>query len=392
MLNTYLCVWPVSLCTYSWDAATRTRITCSAWLTLYMTWICTYSRSLYSSGEPLTLVLLQLLLLTIQYSGGHLRHVEVVGEVVARLVLPLPLLLQYYYYSCCYYSIQRGAPATTSTTSTLVLLRLLLLLLELLNTAEGICYPFYYFHYYSSTSTKAAAANTTTQYSGGAPAARRGGRWGGSPTCAAASRRRRTGFCSRAIHARPRCSWSTLTSSPPCLLQRFGRVELNGICIYLYLSVLRLIPDLAAVETFRRLHRRACCKTRACWVRGGLNERVAWDSGSATRSQPPRPASLRDAGFAAPCGGCGFSLARVWLCEDLWSIDWACWVRDGIASVYVYLYRHRHIYLYCDSCPTSLQLKHFDVFIAVPVARRGPIEWETAYIYIHICTYTYINK
>jgi len=35
--------------------------------------------------------------------------------------------------------------------------------------------------------------------------------------------------------------------------------------------------------------------------------------------KPPKPASLRDAGFAAPCGGAGsgFFFARVWLCEDL---------------------------------------------------------------------------
>jgi len=33
----------------------------------------------------------------------------------------------------------------------------------------------------------------------------------------------------------------------------------------------------------------------------------------------PKPASLRDAGFAALCGGAGIwlVLARVWLCEDL---------------------------------------------------------------------------
>jgi len=35
--------------------------------------------------------------------------------------------------------------------------------------------------------------------------------------------------------------------------------------------------------------------------------------------QPPKPVSLRDAVFAAPCGGAGMwlLLARVWLCEDL---------------------------------------------------------------------------
>jgi len=33
-------------------------------------------------------------------------------------------------------------------------------------------------------------------------------------------------------------------------------------------------------------------------------------------AQPPKPASLRDAGFAAPCGGAGMLLllARVWRC------------------------------------------------------------------------------
>jgi len=51
-----------------------------------------------------------------------------------------------------------------------------------------------------------------------------------------------------------------------------------------------------------------------------------WDATSAvaTRSQPPKPASLRDAGFGAPCGGAGmfgFSFARVWLCVDLGLID-----------------------------------------------------------------------
>jgi len=34
--------------TYSWEAASRIRITYSAWLTLYMTWICTYSKLRYS--------------------------------------------------------------------------------------------------------------------------------------------------------------------------------------------------------------------------------------------------------------------------------------------------------------------------------------------------------
>jgi len=46
---------------------------------------------------------------------------------------------------------------------------------------------------------------------------------------------------------------------------------------------------------------------------------VSQTSAVATRSQPPKPASLRDARFAPRVVvlGCGFSLARVWLCEDL---------------------------------------------------------------------------
>jgi len=49
-----------------------------------------------------------------------------------------------------------------------------------------------------------------------------------------------------------------------------------------------------------------------------LHERVSQTSAVATRSQPPKPASLRDAGFAPRVVvlGCGFSLACVWLCED----------------------------------------------------------------------------
>jgi len=39
-----------------------------------------------------------------------------------------------------------------------------------------------------------------------------------------------------------------------------------------------------------------------------LNEKVAQTSAVAPRSQPPKPASLRDAGFAAPCGGAGMWL------------------------------------------------------------------------------------
>jgi len=40
---------------------------------------------------------------------------------------------------------------------------------------------------------------------------------------------------------------------------------------------------------------------------------------AATHVQPPKPAALRDAGFAALCGiaRIWLLLARVWLCEDL---------------------------------------------------------------------------
>jgi len=39
---------------------------------------------------------------------------------------------------------------------------------------------------------------------------------------------------------------------------------------------------------------------------------------AATYLQPPKPASLRDAGFAALCGGAGMwlLLARMWLCDE----------------------------------------------------------------------------
>jgi len=55
------------------------------------------------------------------------------------------------------------------------------------------------------------------------------------------------------------------------------------------------------------------------YIKGVLNERISQTSAVATRSQPPKPASLRDAGFAPPVvvQGCGFSSARVWLCDDL---------------------------------------------------------------------------
>ena len=58
---------------------------------------------------------------------------------------------------------------------------------------------------------------------------------------------------------------------------------------------------------------------------GVLNERVAQANAVATRSQPPKPASLRDAGFAALCGGAGVWLlpcARVRLCGDLFFLIW----------------------------------------------------------------------
>ena len=42
--------------------------------------------------------------------------------------------------------------------------------------------------------------------------------------------------------------------------------------------------------------------------KGVLNERVAQTSAVATRPQPPKPAPVRDAGFAAPCGGAGMWL------------------------------------------------------------------------------------
>jgi len=43
---------------------------------------------------------------------------------------------------------------------------------------------------------------------------------------------------------------------------------------------------------------------RACTeIKSVLNERVSQTSAVVTRSHPPKPASLRDAGFAAPCGG-----------------------------------------------------------------------------------------
>jgi len=43
----------------------------------------------------------------------------------------------------------------------------------------------------------------------------------------------------------------------------------------------------------------------ASQIKGVLNERVPQTSAVATRSQPCKPPSLRDAGFAAPCGGAG---------------------------------------------------------------------------------------
>jgi len=43
-------------------------------------------------------------------------------------------------------------------------------------------------------------------------------------------------------------------------------------------------------------------------IKGVLNERVSQTSAVGTRSQPHIPASLRDAGFAAPCGGDGMWL------------------------------------------------------------------------------------
>jgi len=42
--------------------------------------------------------------------------------------------------------------------------------------------------------------------------------------------------------------------------------------------------------------------------KGVLNERVAQARAAATRLQPPKSASLRDAGFASPSGGAGMWL------------------------------------------------------------------------------------
>jgi len=43
--------------------------------------------------------------------------------------------------------------------------------------------------------------------------------------------------------------------------------------------------------------------------KGVLNERIARASAFATRAQPPKPASLSDAGFATPCGGAGIGFS-----------------------------------------------------------------------------------
>jgi len=56
---------------------------------------------------------------------------------------------------------------------------------------------------------------------------------------------------------------------------------------------------------------------RFCKKRAHI-ERVAQAYACAFCSEPPKPASLCDAGFAARVVvlGCGFSCARVWLFED----------------------------------------------------------------------------
>jgi len=44
------------------------------------------------------------------------------------------------------------------------------------------------------------------------------------------------------------------------------------------------------------------------WLEMRANEFRRLASAVATRAQPPKPASLRNAGFAAPCGGAGMWL------------------------------------------------------------------------------------
>ena len=66
--------------------------------------------------------------------------------------------------------------------------------------------------------------------------------------------------------------------------------------------------------------------------------------------QPPKPASLRDAWFAALCGCAGMwlLLARVWLCENLWLIDTAPLPPPGILSHALRLGRYK-IFFYLGS-------------------------------------------
>ena len=50
---------------------------------------------------------------------------------------------------------------------------------------------------------------------------------------------------------------------------------------------------------------------------GGAMKEVLNAKNAATHSSPPKPAALRDVLPSVAVLGCGFSFARVWLCEDL---------------------------------------------------------------------------
>jgi len=90
------------------------------------------------------------------------------------------------------------------------------------------------------------------------------------------------------------------------------------LCIYPYLSIRGLGPrelnghrqrrerNLALPECVRAVNPNISIAT----VKGVLNQQVAQASAVATRSQPPKPASLRDAKFAAPCGAGKWLLAH----------------------------------------------------------------------------------
>ena len=73
-----------------------------------------------------------------------------------------------------------------------------------------------------------------------------------------------------------------------------------------------LLSLLAVPRIYPKSHSR--CPLLELGLTPSLDSRCqSWDL------QPPRPVSLRDAGFATTevALGCGFSSARVWLCEDL---------------------------------------------------------------------------